>query len=172
MNDLLATALGTARSQVGVREEPPGSNCGPEVNVYLKSVGLSPGHPWCAAFVYWCFGQAAQKVGVVNPLVKTGHCLTHWQKAPQAVKITAGAARLDPSLVRPGLIGILLMDRRNGAGHAFIVEAIKDRQLTTIEGNTNQALSREGLAVCRLSRRSLGDGLLVGFLDYSRLSDE
>lgn len=48
-------------SQIGVREKP--ANSGPQVEKYLKYVGLSNGNPWCAAFVCWVFGE----VGVDNP---------------------------------------------------------------------------------------------------------
>ena len=59
-------ALDVARAELakGVREEPPGSNTGPEVRRYLapcvrggRSVGLSGG-PWCAAFASWCTWSA------------------------------------------------------------------------------------------------------------------
>ena len=37
-----------------VQEVPLGSNAGPRVEKYLKSVCLPAGNPWCAAFVNWC----------------------------------------------------------------------------------------------------------------------
>src|SRR5262249_45751273 len=74
-NDLLREALSVAQSQVGVMEKPPGSNRGKEVEMYQASVGIPPGTFWCAAFVYFCFEQAASNLGVSNPLVKTGGCL-------------------------------------------------------------------------------------------------
>ena len=36
----------------GVRET--GKNAGEDVEKYQRSVGLSKGNPWCAAFVSWC----------------------------------------------------------------------------------------------------------------------
>lgn len=49
-------ALNVAITQIGVKEEPPGSNTGPQVKKYLISVGLGP-NPWCLAFVHWCYRQ-------------------------------------------------------------------------------------------------------------------
>ena len=54
---LLTGMLDVAASQIGVREEPPGSNRGPRVDEYLCAVGLNPAagsFAWCVAFVYWC----------------------------------------------------------------------------------------------------------------------
>ena len=50
--ELCGAALGVARTQIGVREDPPGSNNGREVAAYLDAVGLPPGNAWCAAFVW------------------------------------------------------------------------------------------------------------------------
>jgi hypothetical protein len=43
-------ALDWARSKVGVREEPPGSGRGPEIDEWQQACGLL-GYPWCGAFV-------------------------------------------------------------------------------------------------------------------------
>lgn len=97
-NNLLSEALAYAISQIGVMEEPPGSNRGPKVNEYLKSVNCTPGSFWCAAFVYYCFSKASEKLGKANPLYKTGHCMTHWNKTP-GKKILAADAVNNPSLL-------------------------------------------------------------------------
>jgi len=39
---LLAKTISVAKSQIGVMEQPPGSNRGPEVDKYVQSVGLDP----------------------------------------------------------------------------------------------------------------------------------
>ncbi|HET8922563.1 MAG TPA: peptidoglycan-binding domain-containing protein [Candidatus Acidoferrum sp.] len=65
---LLSQALVKADLEVGVREQPLGSNRGPRVDQYLRSVGLDPtqgSFAWCAAFVYFCFNQAC--VGLFLP---------------------------------------------------------------------------------------------------------
>lgn len=58
-SELLIVSERIALSQVGVREV--GNNRG-EVAKYLASVGLSEGHPYCAAGVYWCFNEASKEL--------------------------------------------------------------------------------------------------------------
>ena len=70
LGEVLAVALAEEAKQI--REIPPNSNRGPAVEAYLDSVGLGKGNPWCCAFTYWCFEQAAQTKGRANPTVKTG----------------------------------------------------------------------------------------------------
>ncbi len=83
-NPFLAAVIEAAKSQIGKLEQPLGSNRGPEVDLYLKAAGLNPAagsFPWCAAFLYWCCEQAAQKIGRVNPAIKTAGVLDLWNKA-------------------------------------------------------------------------------------------
>ena len=76
-----------ARSQIGVKEQPLGSNAGPQVNAYLASVGLGPGYFWCAAFVYWCYQQAAQQMKVTNPMLKSASSSDIFAWAKQAGRV-------------------------------------------------------------------------------------
>ncbi len=78
---LLAGALRVAAEEIGVMENPPGSNRGPKVDQYLRTVGLDPSNgsfAWCAAFVYWSFAQSSAQLGVTNPVAKTAGVLDHW----------------------------------------------------------------------------------------------
>jgi len=163
---LLGKVLEVAASQIGVEEVPPNSNRGPKVDEYLRTVGLDPEgqhYSWCAAFVYWCFQQAAGQLGVKNPVVKTAGCLNHWNSAT-CPKVTRQAALKDPSLIKPGFIFII--DHGGGNGHTGLVESSAGGILTTIEGNTNTQLSSNGYGVFRLTRRKVVD-ITKGFLDYS-----
>jgi peptidoglycan hydrolase-like protein with peptidoglycan-binding domain len=49
---LLTKVLLVASTQVGIEEEPRGSNRGPQVDKYIQSVGLNPAgrFSWCVAF--------------------------------------------------------------------------------------------------------------------------
>ncbi|MEO8446700.1 MAG: peptidoglycan-binding domain-containing protein, partial [bacterium] len=49
-SDLVKSILQIASGQVGVMEDPVGSNSGAQVDEYLASVGLNGGYSWCAAF--------------------------------------------------------------------------------------------------------------------------
>lgn len=141
---LAAEALAAATTQIGVQEQPKGSNSGRHVDLYLKSVGLKPGYSWCMAFVYWCVSAAAASLGLKNPLVKTGGVLDQWNRN----KLRLLPAR--SSAVKPG--DIFIMDLGKGLGHTGFVERITGGLVHTIEGNTNDEGSREGYEVCRRER--------------------
>ncbi len=160
--------ISTASSQVGVMESPLGSNRGPQVDLYLRSVGLNPASgsfSWCAAFVYFCFQEAASKLGVANPAIKDAGVLDCWNKAGTAGvhRIAASEAIHTPGLVKPGLLFLLKLG--SGNGHMGLVEKVEGERLTTIEGNTNTNGSREGIGVFRRSGRTI-PGISLGFLDY------
>lgn len=151
-----------------VREKPLGSNSGPEVEEYLASVGLGKGNPWCAAFIYWCFQQAAKALGSENPCVRHGHVLTTWAKCAPRQRITTQQALANPSLIKPGLVFIMDTGAPGGAGHTGIVEKVVAGVIHTIEGNTDGAGSREGTGVFRKKTRRVGPGSInKGFIDYS-----
>lgn len=166
---LVAAALAVAETQVGVTEAPPFKNTGEQVGEYLQSVGLGQGYHWCAAFVHWCFAQAAKELGVANPLPKTGHCMTHWREAGArgVRRITAEQAHADPSLLMPGQV--FIMHYGADKGHTGFVASVQGGLLETIEGNTNTAGSRNGDGVYRKLQRRIED-INVGFIDYAGLT--
>ncbi len=166
---IATAALAIARTQVGVREEPAGSNRGPEVDQYLRAAGLSPGagsFAWCAAFVYWCFNEAAQSAGRPNPVPRTAGVLAHWNKAGERGirRISPGRAAAQPDLVQPGQV--FIMDYGGGVGHTGFVAEVVAGKLVTIEGNTNDGGSREGIGVFARQGRKI-NSINKGFLDYS-----
>jgi hypothetical protein len=164
---LATAALGIAVSEIGQMEVPPGSNRGPRVDQYVRAVGLNPAgsFPWCAAFVYFCFSEASTRDGVRNPVIKTAGVLDHWTKAGnRGVRRVLGAtAKNSPELVRPGFV--FIMDFGGGVGHTGFVESVAGGRLVTIEGNTNDGGSREGVGVFRRTERKIAT-INKGFLDY------
>ena len=165
---LLQSVLDTAATQLGVRETPGTPNRGPQVDAYIRSVGLDPtgGYSWCQAFVYWCFVQASTALKVPNPCVRTAGVLAHWAKSPLTARVYAQAAFDDPRLVRPG--AIFIIDHGGGKGHTGLVTQVVSGVVQTIEGNTNQAGSREGDGVYTHTRSIAS--INVGFIDYGRPS--
>lgn len=149
----------------GVSESPPKSNKGPEVNKYLGSVGLQPGLAWCAAFVYYVFNELSKKLGVTNPLPKTGGVADLWAKSEDSLKIKISDARANMDLVKPGQIFIIIL--KDGRGHTGIVLNVdKDKkEFVSIEGNTTGGGSREGGGVS-VNKRSINQESLAGFIDY------
>ncbi len=167
-SQLLATVLQLASREVGTMEDPLGSNRGPRVDQYLRAVGLNPADgsfPWCAAFVYFCFQQAAKTLDVPNPAIKDAGVLDLWNKAgSQGIRrIAAVEASTTPSLVQPGCLFVITTG--SGNGHTGLVEQIAGVRLTTIEGNTNLGGSREGIGVFRRTGRTIAT-INRGFIQY------
>ncbi|MDB5227348.1 MAG: peptidoglycan-binding protein, partial [Bacteroidota bacterium] len=143
-NNLLSTALKIAVSQIGVEENPPYSNRGKEVDMYIRETGLNPEgnhYSWCMAFVYWCFSKASQKIGKTNPMVKTAGCVDQWNRTT-CKKINGADAVQNPLLIQPG--HVFIIKHNDGSGHTGIVESVNGGFLTTIEGNTNMGGSSNG----------------------------
>jgi hypothetical protein len=166
---LLEAVLSFASGETGTMEIPPGSNRGPRVDQYIRAAGLNPGgdYPWCACFVYWCFKKASTSLSVANPCVKTAGVLDHWAGAnnvASAVRILPAEAQAQPSLVVPGTLFLI---RTSGTkGHIGIIEEVRGNQLTTVEGNTNDGGSREGIGVYRRTSRMTSQ-INLGFVFYS-----
>jgi hypothetical protein len=165
---LLARMLEIASREVGVLEQPPGSNRGPRVDEYLRTVGLDPtagSFAWCAAFVYWSFEQAGRSLGRENPLIRTAGVLDHWRKAEQRgiPRLVTADAVPNPGRIQPGMI--FVMDFGGGVGHTGLVERVQGGFLVTLEGNTNDGGSREGVGVFRRTGRKVAS-INRGFLDY------
>lgn len=147
MNTRAENALEVAKTQVGQKEKPLGSNWGKPIQDYLKSVGIGFPASWCMAFVYWCFDREQG-----NPLVKTGGVMKAWnESAANRVKVP-----------QPG--DIFIMDFGKGLGHTGIVEKVAGEFVHTIEGNTNDTGSREGIEVARRKRPI---NKMKGFLRYT-----
>jgi hypothetical protein len=167
---LLAQAITIARSQIGVMEQPPGSNRGPQVDEYVRRVGLSPAgrFAWCAAFLYFCFDEAALAQARANPVVKTAGVLDHWETAGRrgVPRITSARAVQDPGLVQPGHIFIIDTGAPGGGGHTGLVVEVLGGKVVTIEGNTNDAGSAEGVGVFERQSRKIVQ-INKGFIDYS-----
>lgn len=152
-------ALDVAIGQLGRMEVPPGSNAGPDVAKYLASVGLGPGFAWCAAFVFWCAGQAGP-----NALPRTGGVQKMWRDGLSAglPALRPAEALAEPARIAPGMV--FFISHGAGTGHTGFVEGIRpDGRLITVEGNTNDGGSREGIGVFRLQRRTISS-INLGFL--------
>lgn len=167
---LAVAAIDFAITQIGVMEKPVGSNRGPEVDNYLSAVGLNPASgsfAWCVAFTHYCYKKAAEKLGRENPHIKTAGVLDHWNKArtkAKVVRVTNARAVADPALVKPG--ALFIIDFGQGLGHSGIVMEVANGRLVTIEGNTNDNGSRNGIGVFRRDARKISK-INKGFIDYS-----
>ncbi|HJZ93455.1 MAG TPA: peptidoglycan-binding protein [Gemmataceae bacterium] len=154
-DELVAEAVRVALSQDGVMEEPLGSNRGPKVDEYNKTAGVPAGSFWCMSFVYWSFVQAAARLGKPNPMPKTAYCPFLYNWAKQHGKLVASPQPGDIFLVKGG---------PNGHKHTGLVTApVTAASFGTIEGNTNNDGSHNGIGVFRRTRT-------VGTCDFVRLA--
>lgn len=112
-----------AQVDVGLLEEPPGSNRSPTIDSYLKAVGSPIGSPWCAAAVSAWFRDS----GAIVPMGAAGSCEAWYAMGKLR-------ARLTPS---PG-IGYAVLYDMAGTGrpdHMGVVVRV-DPLVLTVEGNT------------------------------------
>lgn len=156
-------ALAEAQSELaaGVHGGDPIRFSGPEVDEYLRGVGLGPGRPWCAAFVRHCFEVAATKMEVPDPCPKTASALHLWNCGVEQGK--------QVPLPAPGDVFVLI--HPDGIhGHCGFVESCSPGGdvITTIEGDTNAQGSSTGDAVARhtWTPASGARGRLLGYLAF------
>jgi hypothetical protein len=121
----------TYLSQVGIREAT-GRNDGPAVKMYLASTNLDEGYAWCAAFVNWTY----QKCGVETP--RSAAWSPSWFPSSKVLR--------SDQVPRAGdVFGIYYTTKKRVAHVGFIHKwPINGTSVTTVEGNTNDAGSREG----------------------------
>jgi hypothetical protein len=149
----LQKVVAIATNYLGVREVPDYSNKGPEVERFLRNVGLDGGNPWCMAFVYTCF-QTANYVNVngLQILIPTGSCQTQADHARDAGLLVA--ADDAHGKLAPGWVMLQWHPELDRYAHCGIVtkyDAAND-DFFTIEGNSNETGAREGDCVCRQHR--------------------
>lgn len=128
-------------SQIGVRELT-GHNDGIMVEKYLCSVGLEKGYPWCAAFVKWCYLQAGVKTEINGMALSVND--------PEKWVYHKGKFIQEP---RPGDAFTLYFNSLGRIGHTGFYDGRQNASIyKTVEGNTNNAGSREGDGVYRKYR--------------------
>lgn len=132
-------------SQVGVRENPLGSNWGHPVQDYLASTNVHEPAAWCAAFVHWCLDSAKipNTVTAYSPSAQNKKNLvyyqTHWQKT-----------------VAPGDVFTIYFPSLKRIAHTGFVNSYENSSVVeTVEGNSNAGGSREGVGVFRRKRPAL-----------------
>ena len=144
--------VSVCRAEVAKKVREVGKNAGPDVEKYQKSVGLSKGSPWCAAFVSWCYIESKGLTKAPKWCSGSAVSLFQMARAQKAACVTPVDAGFQ-SKVKAGMIWSRAQDpaaaagARKGAwcqGHTGIVVRVDSIGFHTIEGNTNAAGSREG----------------------------
>ncbi len=141
--DIRVKALNIAKSQLGVKENPPGSN---EV-LYSKAYGIIG--PWCAMFVSWCFVHAGSKTAF-----KMG---SRFSFVPTVVTTARnrgfGLRTVSWAEVRPGDLVCYDWTGDGEADHIGIFEGRTSADsFTAIEGNTALGNDSNGGEVMRRGR--------------------
>jgi hypothetical protein len=127
-----AGALAAAQSQVGVAEQPPGSNDGPQIAEFRTATAGSGVGPWCAYFTSWAAPQAGVPLGEAGQGFGSVSALYGWAQR------TGRATPAGPG-VRPNPGDLIVW----GGRHIGIVESVDpDGSIHTIEGNSSNAVSR------------------------------
>lgn len=157
MNPLLQRLIDIAASERGVKEVPGHPNTGPDVEKYQAATWLAPGPwPWCAAFIAWCLREWLKA-----PDARSAFRLSTPQQAEQWRFRSAKAFDFEAWGTAHGM-QVLPEHELAKAGdiitfdfsHIGIVrlDEVQGSPLSTIEGNTNGAGSREGDGVYFKSR--------------------
>ena len=134
--------LTIARSQLGIKENPPNSNRVKFNTAYYGQEVSGSAYPWCCAFVWWVFREAGAS-GLFYGGKKTASCSTllGFHKA-QAVREN----------YLPGDIIFFNFDGKRNTQHVGICEGWDGRYITTIDGNTAPTNEANGGAVMRRRR--------------------
>lgn len=156
-----AAVVAAALRSLGVHETSP--NSGPEIDAWVKELGLVPPMQWCAAAVSHWLREASKATGTPMPIGGAGAAkglLGQFKAKGRALTADQARARALP----PGTV--LVWDRSEPPnsgpqGHTAIIEHDHGDAWGTIEGNTI------GNDVRRITRprtdpRLLGAGLVDG----------
>ena len=143
----LAAAISELKAGSG---EIGGDNRGPFVRKYLAPAGIDEGNSWCAAFVSWCFMQAAGGSKATMPFSYTASARSllaefkrqGWSSAP-------GSGYLP----QPGDIVVWWRVSLAGwLGHTGLVHSVQDGMLYTIEGNHSPRVQGFSYVLSRMDR--------------------
>jgi hypothetical protein len=152
---------------LGIKEKP--KNKGLEVELFLKTVGLSAGDAWCMAFMQTCVAYAELKTGRSSPLCASGACMQVWNKSPVVQRVQniplAGAIAIWQHLHDPihGHTGMVL-DCDGVSFHA--IEGNMSDGTEDLSGEVGQTGDGVGFTHRRvdLFNPQRGDMQLLGFL--------
>jgi hypothetical protein len=133
----------TCESQLGVRELT-GNNDGVMVETYLRSVKRRKGDAWCAAFVSWVYQQCE----IENP--RSGWSPDWFPKGKTIRRLSNPVINL--SAPQMGDVYGIYFNSHKRIAHVGIIIEWSEKYAITIEGNTNEAGSREGDGVYKKKR--------------------
>lgn len=137
--------------------EVGGDNRGASVEFFQRCAKIPPGSPWCAAYVNGCAELAAAVKNEYSPLESVdlqGYVPSYYEWAQENNLL------IPFEEVEPGDLFLLWFDSKDRHAHMGFVNRVdlSDDRYGTIEGNTDDQASREGLKVAtRIRRPNAGD---------------
>lgn len=138
-------ALKVALKEVGVKEQPAGTNDGPRVKQYQAVTGAYRA-AWCASFVQWCLKQ----VGVKQPFMERSAYVPYIVGYAKQHKLTVNAPA-------PGDLVCYDWEMDGTADHIGIVSDVIDhRRFLAVEGNTSTSNQSNGGEVM-VRERNVGE---------------
>lgn len=159
LSSVRKTVVETLLSQSHVREAT-GRNDGVEVEMYLAATNLPAGNPWCAAYLYWAFHEAADTFHTISlPAFSPS-----WFRHPVEVVYQRDWKKTDFTASPAQVIGLYIQSKQR-IGHVGAIIREDKNNYFTIEGNTNDVGSDEGDGVYKKIRpksliHSISDPLL------------
>jgi hypothetical protein len=127
-----AKLVAAAAAEVGVAEQPPGSNDSPRIAQYRQATAGAPGPgPWCAYFTSWAAREAGVPLGNNGQGFGSVDAVYAWaQSAGKAIPAGSGTPP------QPG--DLIVWDE-----HIGVVESVTpDGKIQTIEGNSSDQVAR------------------------------
>jgi cell wall-associated NlpC family hydrolase len=122
--------LNLVRPEVGVAEQPPGSNDAPRIAQYRQATAGSGVGPWCSYFVSWAAREAGVPLGDAGQGFGRVDDVYAWaQRVGKAIPAGSGPPQ-------PG--DLIVWDE-----HIGVVESVlPDGRIQTVEGNSSDAVTR------------------------------
>jgi hypothetical protein len=123
-------ALQAALAEVGVAEQPPGSNDSPRIAQFRQATAGSGVGPWCAYFVSWAARQAGAPIGDSGQGFGRVDDVWAWGQRTGRAMPAAGTTP------QPG--DLIVWDE-----HIGIVQSVDaDGSIHTVEGNSSDRVSQ------------------------------
>ncbi len=130
-----AAIVNAVRGEIGVAEQPPGSNDSPRIAQFRQATAGSGVGPWCAYFTSWAAREAGVPIGDAGQGFGRVDDVYAWaQKSGKAIPNTPG--------VQPQPGDLIVWDE-----HIGVVESVgTDGTINTIEGNSSDQVSQRSYA--------------------------
>ena len=133
--------LAVARGELGVTEQPAGSNRVKYNAEYYGREVSGASYPWCCVFLWWVFRKAGAQALFFGG-ERTAYC-------PALLDFHKDRRVTD---YKPGDVIFFNFDGRGRAAHVGLCEDWDGRRITTIDGNTGNGNEANGGAVMRRTR--------------------